>query len=168
MLAPQRRIDAGVIGDLLAAPHRYEFFQAMRLLEQAGAAERVRFRNMLSDTAARCTVILSTHVIEDISHSCNDLAIINKGGVLFRGAPSELIGAARGKVWTILTQGERPNGGLSVVSTLQLQNGVQYRVIGTPGEQYAATPVEPSLEDGYIWMMNHPESSKQGELQPTP
>jgi ABC-2 type transport system ATP-binding protein len=129
--------------------------------------ERVRFRNMLSDTAARCTVILSTHVIEDISHSCNDLAIINKGGVLFRGAPSELIGAARGKVWTILTQGERPNGGLSVVSTLQLQNGVQYRVIGTPGTQYSAAPVEPSLEDGYIWMMNHPESAKVGEMQPT-
>lgn len=48
MLAPQRRIDAGVIGDLLAAPQRYEFFQAMRLLEQAGIAERVRFRNRLS------------------------------------------------------------------------------------------------------------------------
>jgi len=48
MLAPQRRTDAGVIGDLLAAPHRYEFFQAVRLLEQAGAAERVRYRNRLS------------------------------------------------------------------------------------------------------------------------
>jgi ABC-2 type transport system ATP-binding protein len=129
--------------------------------------ERVRFRNMLSDTAARCTVILSTHVIEDISHSCNDLAIINKGGVLFRGAPSELIAAARGKVWTILTQGERPNNGLSVVSTLQLQNGVQYRVIGTPDAQYSASPVEPSLEDGYIWMMNHPEDSKVNAMQPT-
>ncbi|NWF70851.1 MAG: ABC transporter ATP-binding protein [Chloroflexi bacterium] len=115
--------------------------------------ERVRFRNMLSDTAARCTVILSTHVIEDISHSCNDLAIINHGGVLFRGAPADLIGAVRGHVWTILTQGERPNGGLALVSTLQLQQGVQYRVIGTPDGAYAATPAEPSLEDGYIWMM---------------
>jgi ABC-2 type transport system ATP-binding protein len=129
--------------------------------------ERVRFRNMLSDMALRCTVILSTHVIEDISHSCNDLAIINKGGVLFRGSPAQLIGAARGKVWTILTQGERPNGGLSVVSTLQLQNGVQYRVIGTPGAQYAAAaPAEPSLEDGYIWIMNHPEDAPAREAQP--
>lgn len=48
MSAPQRRTDAGVVGDLLAAPHRYEFFQAVRLLEQAGAAERVRYRNRLS------------------------------------------------------------------------------------------------------------------------
>ncbi|MBK9749940.1 MAG: ABC transporter ATP-binding protein [Chloroflexi bacterium] len=115
--------------------------------------ERVRFRNLLADMAARCTVILSTHVIEDISHSCNDLAIIREGRVLFRGQPGELIGLARGRVWSILTSGERPTGDLKVVSTLQLQNGVQYRVIGMPDEQYQAQAVEPSLEDGYMLAM---------------
>lgn len=115
--------------------------------------ERVRFRNLLAEMAARCTVILSTHVIEDISHSCNDLAIIREGRVLFRGQPGELIGLARGRVWSILTSGERPTGDLKVVSTLQLQNGVQYRVIGMPDEQYQAQAVEPSLEDGYMLAM---------------
>lgn len=115
--------------------------------------ERVRFRNLLANMAARCTVILSTHVIEDISHSCNDLAIIREGRVLFRGQPGELIGLARGRVWSILTSGERPTGDLKVVSTLQLQNGVQYRVIGMPDEQYQAQAVEPSLEDGYMLAM---------------
>lgn len=115
--------------------------------------ERVRFRNLLADMAGRCTVILSTHVIEDISHSCNDLAIIREGRVLFRGQPGELIGLARGRVWSILTSGERPTGDLKVVSTLQLQNGVQYRVIGMPDEQYQAQAVEPSLEDGYMLAM---------------
>jgi len=115
--------------------------------------ERVRFRNLLADMAARCTVILSTHVIEDISHSCNDLAIIRDGRVLFRGQPGELIGLARGRVWSILTSGDRPTGDLKVVSTLQLQNGVQYRVIGIPDEQYQAEAVEPSLEDGYMLAM---------------
>lgn len=115
--------------------------------------ERVRFRNLLADMAARCTVILSTHVIEDISHSCNDLAIIRDGRVLFRGQPGELIGLARGRVWSILTSGDRPRGDLKVVSTLQLQNGVQYRVIGMPDEQYQAQAVEPSLEDGYMLAM---------------
>lgn len=43
--------------------------------------------------------------------------------------------------------------GLSVVSTLQMQNSVQYRVIGTPSAQYQATPLEPGLEDGYIYIM---------------
>jgi ABC-type multidrug transport system ATPase subunit len=115
--------------------------------------ERVRFRNLLSEMAARCTVILSTHIIEDISHSCNDLAVINQGRVLFRGAPHDLIDRARGHVWTIMTNGEPPNHGLAVVSTLQLANGVQYRVLGQP-DQDGATPVEPSLEDAYIHLMH--------------
>jgi ABC-type multidrug transport system ATPase subunit len=121
--------------------------------------ERVRFRNMLSDMALRCTVILSTHVIEDISHSCNDLAIIEKGGVLYRGAPSDLIQQARGNVWTITTNGDYPEDGLSVVSTLQLQTSVQYRVIGTPAPHYQATALEPGLEDGYIYIMRQKQSA---------
>lgn len=121
--------------------------------------ERVRFRNLLSATAARCTVILSTHIIEDISHSCNDLAILKTGGVLFRGAPSDLINAARGHVWTIVSQDDAPNDGLITVSTLQFQHGVQYRVLGNPPAHYNATPTEPTLEDGYIWLMQQAKSS---------
>jgi ABC-type multidrug transport system ATPase subunit len=116
--------------------------------------ERVRLRNLLSDMAQRCTVILSTHIVEDISQSCNDLAVLDKGQVLFRGAPRDLIEAARGQVWNIVTAGERPNDGLSVVSTLQMQEGVQYRVLGQPDDTHDATQIDPSLEDGYIWLMH--------------
>lgn len=115
--------------------------------------ERVRFRNLLSEMAGSCTVILSTHIVEDISHSCNDLAVISQGQVIFRGAPGDLITEARGHVWSITTQGERPNSGLAVVSTLQMHDGVQYRVLGTPEPGYNAVSIEPSLEDGYIWLM---------------
>ncbi len=118
--------------------------------------ERVRLRNLLSDMAARRTVILSTHIVEDISQICSDLAVIAHGQVLFRGAPRDLIGRARGHVWTINTAGARPNAGLTVVSTLQLQDTVQYRVLGDP-QEYSATPVEPSLEDGYMWLMKRNE-----------
>ncbi len=115
--------------------------------------ERVRLRNLLADMALQCTVILSTHIVEDISQSCNDLAVISAGKVLFRGAPGALIAQARGQVWNIMTDGERPNGGLSVISTLQLQGGVQYRVLGQPEAHYETTAVEPSLEDGYMCLM---------------
>ncbi|MDX1994598.1 MAG: ABC transporter ATP-binding protein [bacterium] len=115
--------------------------------------ERVRLRNLLSEMAKSCTVILSTHIVEDISYSCNDLAVIRKGQVLYRGTPAEMIGQARGKVWHITTQGEQPNGGLTVVSTLQTQYGVQYRVLGDPSAYASAVPAEPTLEDGYIWLM---------------
>src|SRR5512139_1027852 len=116
--------------------------------------ERVRLRNLLADMAARRIVILSTHIVEDISQSCTDLAVIAHGKVLFHAAPRELIGRARGHVWTINSSGERPNAGLTIVSTLQLQDTVQYRVLGDP-HGHAATPTEPSLEDGYLWLMNN-------------
>ena len=50
------------------------------------------------------------------------------------------------------------------VSTLQLQDGVQYRVLGTPEAKYSATAVEPSLEDGYIWLMQQSREESQVTL----
>lgn len=117
--------------------------------------ERVRLRNLLADTAQHCTVLLSTHIIEDISQSCNDLAVLHQGRVRFRGSPRELIAGARGKVWLITTDGARPDEDLAIVSTLQLRDGVQYRVIGESTKGYQGEPVEPSLEDGYIWLMRN-------------
>ncbi len=115
--------------------------------------ERVRLRNLLADMAGRCTIILSTHIVEDISQSCLDLAIINLGQVLFRGSPAEIINSVRGKVWHITTDGKRPATGMTIISTMQTQNGVQYRVVGEQVEGWSAIPAEPSLEDGYIWLM---------------
>ena len=115
--------------------------------------ERVRLRNMLAEMAQKCTVILSTHIVEDISQSCNEVAVINKGQLAFNGRPRDLIAQARGKTWHITTNGERPNHNLTIVSTLQLQDSVQFRILGEPTDYPNAEPVEPSLEDGYIWLM---------------
>ncbi len=116
--------------------------------------ERVRLRNLFADIARNCAVILSTHIVDDISQSCKELAVMHNGRVLYGGSPKELINEARGKVWNVLsTDGQRPNGGLEIVSTLQLQDGTQYRVIGQPTGYTNATAVEPSLEDGYMWLM---------------
>lgn len=125
--------------------------------------ERVRLRNLLSDLATRCTVILSTHIIEDISQSCKALAAIGQGEVLFHGSPRELILQAEGKVWTVETRGERPTGDVVIVSSVQLQKSTQYRVLGTPETNYKAIPTEPSLEDGYMWLMYR----KQASMLPT-
>lgn len=131
--------------------------------------ERIRFRNLLADAAAGRTIILSTHIVEDISQSCNDLAAMRGGKVIYRGSPQDLITQARGSVWMITTQGERPNGGLTIVSTLQMANGVQYRVLGDPNGRYDAVQVEPSLEDGYMWLMAQGEKSASAyEKQPQP
>jgi ABC-type multidrug transport system ATPase subunit len=115
--------------------------------------ERIRFRNLLSDLGGDRTVILSTHIVEDIAQTCRHLAILGKGKRIFEGTTTDLIDAARGKVWTITTDGPKPDGDLTVVSTLHLANETQYRVVGHSAFIAGAQPADPSLEDGYIWLM---------------
>ena len=117
--------------------------------------ERIRFRNLLVDLATERVVILSTHIVEDIGQTCQDIAVLSHGRVLFRGSPNEIIGAAEGRVWTVTTTSTRkPNNGLTVVSMLHLADGVQYRLVGTsPAEYPDAVPAKPGLEDGYVWLM---------------
>ncbi len=121
--------------------------------------ERIRFRNLLVGLATDRVVILSTHIVEDIGQTCRKMAVLARGEMLFNGSPAELVQAARGKVWSVTTnQIEKPDGGLTVVSMLHLSEGVQYRLVGAQTPQYpGAQPVEPGLEDGYVWLMKSAE-----------
>ncbi|MBL4660043.1 MAG: ABC transporter ATP-binding protein [Alcanivoracaceae bacterium] len=61
--------------------------------------ERVRFNNLLSQTGEDRIVLLSTHIVDDVSDLCSDMAIINKGKVIMKGAPVDLIDALADRVW---------------------------------------------------------------------
>jgi ABC-2 type transport system ATP-binding protein len=62
-------------------------------------AERNRFLNLLSELGENTIVILSTHIVEDVKELCTDMAIINKGQVLYKGSPLDAIAEVTGKVW---------------------------------------------------------------------
>ncbi|HEV8375426.1 MAG TPA: ABC transporter ATP-binding protein [Candidatus Polarisedimenticolia bacterium] len=62
-------------------------------------AERLRFHNMLSEIGENVVVILSTHIVEDVSDLCSRMAIIASGRVLVSGEPQSAIDALRGRVW---------------------------------------------------------------------
>ena len=120
--------------------------------------ERIRFRNLLSDLGGERTVLLSTHIVEDIAQTCRNLAILKNGRVVFQGTTIDLIGQARGKVWMVTTNGNRasrPAGNITVVSTMHMDTSVQYRVVGelAPSDESEAVLTEPSLEDSYVWLM---------------
>ncbi len=116
--------------------------------------ERIRFRNLLVRLAADRTVLLSTHIVEDIGQTCRDLAVLSRGQVLFRGSPAGLIARADGHVWTCTMDGpEKPDHGLTVVSMLHLAEGTQYRLVGDSAGSLAAQLAQPGLEDGYVWLM---------------
>ena len=62
-------------------------------------AERNRFHNLLSEIGENTIVILSTHIVDDISNLCNNMAIICLGEVVAKGNPNDLTEAVKGRVW---------------------------------------------------------------------
>jgi ABC-type multidrug transport system ATPase subunit len=120
--------------------------------------ERIRFRNLLSDLGGDRIVLLSTHIVEDIAQTCRRLAIMNKGHLLFQGTTEELTSEARGKVWIVTTNGFKPEGDITVVSTMNMGTTVQYRVVGDLNTTEGAMATEPSLEDSYVWLMREKRS----------
>lgn len=116
--------------------------------------ERVRFRNVLADMAGNRLVLLSTHIVEDISQTCRALAVLQQGKVRFQGTPGELIQQAQGAVWEFeLPVGERPAASLTVVGTIHLGDRSRFRAVGATAPHPGAEPVAPTLEDAYMWLM---------------
>jgi ABC-2 type transport system ATP-binding protein len=115
--------------------------------------ERIRFRNLLSELGNNRTVLLSTHILEDVAQTCQRLAVMKSGQILFQGTTADLVRETQGKVWSMTTQGGRPEGNYTVVSNMNMGSTVQYRVVGEPNPQSGAVPVEPNLEDSYVWLM---------------
>ncbi|GAA4260110.1 ATP-binding cassette domain-containing protein [Dactylosporangium darangshiense] len=111
--------------------------------------ERIRFRTLLSQFAGRRTVLLSTHIVDDIAQTCREVAVLAKGRLIFRGTVAELTGRAEGKVWSVVTDGPPPAEG-TVVSALPHEDGMRYRIVSATSPAAQARPVEPGLEDGYL------------------
>lgn len=63
-------------------------------------AERLRFNNLLSEIGENIIIILSTHIVDDVSELCNDMAIIAGGKVVQRGNPDELVRSLDNKIWS--------------------------------------------------------------------
>jgi ABC-2 type transport system ATP-binding protein len=111
--------------------------------------ERIRFRTLLSQFAGRRTVLLSTHIVDDIAQTCREVAVLATGRLIFRGTVDELTHRARGRVWAVVTDGPPPAEG-TVVSALPHEGGMRYRVVAPDAPGPRAQPVEPALEDGYL------------------
>ena len=122
--------------------------------------ERIRFRNLLSELGGDRVVLLSTHIVEDIAQTCRNLAVLHTGRVLFQGTSADLVAAAAGKVGTLTTNGPKPTSALSLVAALNTGAATTYRVVGDLHQHPDVTPVEPTLEDSYVWLMHTQEAAK--------
>ena len=115
--------------------------------------ERIKFRNLFSQTAQNKIVILSTHIIEDIQAICGRLIVINHGKILFDGKPEELIKAAEGHVGIIEQSISATNDcDFQVTSRVNTVRGVSCRIVAQTLPPFAQA-AEPSLEDAYIYLI---------------
>ena len=113
--------------------------------------ERVRFRTLLASVAGQRTVLLSTHIVEDVAQTCQHAAVMAAGRVVYTGSVPDLVSFGEGATWEVVTTGAPPSG--TVVSAVSRADGTHYRVINHTRPTPDAVPVTPSLEDGYVALM---------------
>ncbi len=115
--------------------------------------ERNRFLNLLAEIGENVVVILSTHIVEDVSDLCPAMAIICDGRIVAKGAPSEMVGALNGRIWkkTIdKAELEAHRARYQVISTRLFGGRTVIHIVsdGDPGDGF--TMVQGDLEDVYF------------------
>jgi len=121
--------------------------------------ERIRFRNLLSRISERdVVIILSTHIVGDISSTCTDMALMNKGNLAFKGSPEQLISQARNNVWRISatdTEYQEIQDKYPIISSIPSEEGWEVQVVSRSINGYAGEQIEPNLEHAYVNFMEN-------------
>jgi ABC-type multidrug transport system ATPase subunit len=127
--------------------------------------ERYRFQNLLAELATDIVVLLSTHIVSDVTALCRQMAIIQDGQIVHQGTPASAVAEMRGKVWEKVVPRalvERYKGRYPVISTSPSVEGIRLRVLHAEGPPAPASellaedapggfaPAEPTLEDVYF------------------
>jgi ABC-2 type transport system ATP-binding protein len=123
--------------------------------------ERVRFHNLLAEIGENVIVILSTHIVEDVSDLCSRMAIISHGRVLAEGEPSQRIANVEGKIWRrVIDKGELPllQNNHAVIST-RLAAGKTVVHVFSEERPAGFEAVNPSLEDVYFSTLHIAEAA---------
>ncbi|HEX8173034.1 MAG TPA: ABC transporter ATP-binding protein [Thermoanaerobaculia bacterium] len=119
-------------------------------------AERVRFLNLLSELGENSIVILSTHIVDDVSELCTRMAIIDRGEILLEAEPLSAVAEMEGRVWErLVAKEELPalQRELHVLSTKLLAGKTVVRVYAETQPSSAFQAVKPELHDVYFRVM---------------
>ena len=110
----------------------------------------------LDDAARDRVVIFSTHIIEDISSSCNRLAVLSGGTVQFHGSPGDLVELTRGVVWQARVspeQFEQLRATVRIVHHARDGESIRLRILAEQSPLPDAEQATPTLEDSYLWLV---------------
>lgn len=117
-------------------------------------AERNRFLNLLSSIGRDVTVILSTHIVDDVRELCPRMAIIAGGEVLLEGSPNEALQALEGQIWSRVLSSDAElkelEAQMQVISTHLVSGQHEIRVFSATSPGAGFTQVGSELEDVYF------------------
>jgi len=124
--------------------------------------ERIRLRNVLSDIGGGKIVILSTHIVSDIEAIATHIAVMAQGSLRAYDTPERLLARTQGKVWEARVSSEdfeRLRSALPISSAVRKPDGVHIRVVQAQQPLDTATNAEPTLEDAFLFTLNHTASA---------
>lgn len=124
--------------------------------------ERNRFHNLLADVGEEVVVILSTHIVDDVTELCNNMAIMNNGRLVYNGSPIQVIDEIKGMVWRKAIDRQELEDHMNnfrVISNKMVAGRPQLHVLSesNPGEGFVA--VEPNLEDVFFTKIHFSENA---------
>jgi ABC-2 type transport system ATP-binding protein len=126
-------------------------------------AERNRFLNLLSSIGRDVTVILSTHIVDDVRELCPRMAIIGGGELLVEGAPADALAALHGKIWSKIVSTDDElhamESEMRVVSTHLIGGKHEVRVFADASPGSGFQPVDSDLEDVYFLNLSRQSAS---------
>ncbi len=135
--------------------------------------ERIRVRSLLSELAGDRIIILSTHIVADVASAAQRITVMNRGAVVFNGAPGEMLDRVRGKTWQVAADdaGLAKLRTLAVVTEVQREGvgagGLLVRLVGEDVDYPGLEPRAPSMEDAYVWLMGGTTDPPE-TAEPTP
>jgi ABC-2 type transport system ATP-binding protein len=115
--------------------------------------ERIRVRNMLSQFGKTKTVLLSTHIAEDIALSCKSISILNKGKLIYNGTVNDVIRNAEGYVWNLnvnFGESEQFMDKYNIISSIVDEDKTFLRLLSQEKPSLNAICSSPTLEDAYM------------------
>lgn len=120
--------------------------------------ERIRFRNLLSTISSRdVIIILSTHIVADISSTCKSMALLSNGKLAYNGSPENLIDFSRGKIWQMqvnTAEMDKISNLFPVTTTIPNDEGWEIEVVTDDPSPYKGVQIEPNLEHAYVYFMD--------------
>ena len=125
-------------------------------------AERHRFLNVLREVGTNCTVIFSTHIVEDVKELCNEMAILNGGRILKHTTPTEATKELQGQIWTKIIERDDLEGIETTYNVLSSNynqdNTLNIRVHASEKPAADFTEADPQLDDVYFIALKQEET----------